>query len=166
MFRFCDFFFHFFRRSPLHRTILGWTPLPLDRQKCCAFFFPLPQQFSLFFSLSLWEFSLNFGGVVEGRNPRTCTFGLSCEIPAALGAKPQRLANALVLISAVTRSTLPPKSCSTRPNPNLRAPPFGRRPEAAPLFLGLGPSFYHIIHLFFFCAFFNCFCFLSFLMFF
>ena len=42
-------------------------------------------------------------------------------------------------------------------------PPFERRPSGPPLFLGLGPNvphFYHVAHLFFFCAFFNCFLFL------
>ena len=56
---------------------LVWTALPGTA---------LPPEIS-FFLLSLGVFSLNFGGVFEGRDPQMCTFGflgLSCETPAAL----------------------------------------------------------------------------------
>ena len=39
------------------------------------FFLPLPHHFCSF-CLSLDVFSLNFGGVFEGRNPKMCTFGV------------------------------------------------------------------------------------------
>ena len=45
--------------------------------KISLFFFRLPPQFSILFSLSCWSFSLNFGGVFEDRDPQMCTFGLS-----------------------------------------------------------------------------------------
>ena len=83
--------------SPLRRNAPSLGPLPpLDRP-------PLdgpsaePPRISLFFSLSrpkfhsffpLWGvFSLNFGGVFEGRGAQMCTFGLwlSCEPLAASG---------------------------------------------------------------------------------
>ena len=48
-----------------------------------ALFFSLPPEIS-FFLLSLGVFSLNFGGVFEGRHPQMCTFGLS-----DCGVKPQ-----------------------------------------------------------------------------
>ena len=45
--------------------------------KMSLFFFPSPAaNFVLFFSLWVF-FSLNFGGVFEGRDPQMCTFGLS-----------------------------------------------------------------------------------------
>ena len=52
--------------------------------KISRFFCPLPHNFNSFFPL-LGVFSLNFGGVFEGRDPQMCTFGLSgllCETPA------------------------------------------------------------------------------------
>ena len=61
-------------------------PDPLRRTaQIFALFFPSPATVYSF-SLSCWSFSLNFGGVFEGRNPKMCTFGvlgLSCETPAA-----------------------------------------------------------------------------------
>ena len=48
-------------------------------------FFPRPPLFSFFLPL-LGVVSWNFGGVIEGRDPQMCTFGvlgLSCEAPAA-----------------------------------------------------------------------------------
>ena len=53
--------------------------------KISLFFFPLPPQFFILFSLSCWSFSLNFGGVFEDQDPQMCTFGLlGCRV------KPQR----------------------------------------------------------------------------
>ena len=49
------------------------------------FFFPRPPLCSFFLPL-LGVVSWNFGGVIEGRDPQMCTFGvlgLSCEAPAA-----------------------------------------------------------------------------------
>ena len=50
------------------------TALPLDRPKFRPFFFPSRRKF-LSLSLSLGVFSLNFGGVFEGRDPHMCTSG-------------------------------------------------------------------------------------------
>ena len=44
--------------------------------KISLFFFPFPPPFRSF-CVSLGVFSLNFGGVFEGQNPKMCTFGLS-----------------------------------------------------------------------------------------
>ena len=54
--------------------------------------FSLSRPFSFFFCLSLGVFSLNFGGVFEGRDPQMCTFGLSgCRVkPRRLRGRPQR----------------------------------------------------------------------------
>ena len=55
----------------------GWGPRNL-----ALFFFPRPPLFSFFLPLlGSW----NFGGVIEGRDPQMCAFGvlgLSCETPA------------------------------------------------------------------------------------
>ena len=60
-------------------------PPPPDRPKFRVFFFPSPAPIFVL-SLSLGVFSLNFGGVFEGRGPQTCTFRLSgCRV------KPRRL---------------------------------------------------------------------------
>ena len=42
--------------------------------KFCAFF-ALSRSIFALFCLSLGVFSLNFGGVLEGRDPQMCTFG-------------------------------------------------------------------------------------------
>ena len=58
-------------------------------------FFSFPPKISLFVH-SLGVFSLNFGGVSEGKGPRKCTFGLSgssCETPAAHQTGPPGLAH-------------------------------------------------------------------------
>ena len=58
---------------------------PPNRPKFRSFFSLSRRKFHSFFSL--WGvFSLNFGGVFEGRDPQMCTFRvlwLSCEAPAA-----------------------------------------------------------------------------------
>ena len=59
--------------------------LPLDRPKCRSFF-SLSRRTIRSFLSSLGVFSLNFGGVFEGRDPQMCTFGLS-----GCCVKPQRL---------------------------------------------------------------------------
>ena len=52
------------------------SPTPFRRTaQNFALFFPLPPQFSLFLPL-LWVVSWNFGGVMEGRDPQMCTFGV------------------------------------------------------------------------------------------
>ena len=57
---------------------------PPDRPKFRSFFSLLPPQFSFFF-LSLGVLSWNFVGVLEGRNPEMCTFGLSgCRVKPRL----------------------------------------------------------------------------------
>ena len=53
-----------------------WTALPLDRPKFRSFF-SLSRRKIRSFLPSLGVFSLNFGGVFEGRDPQMCTFGLS-----------------------------------------------------------------------------------------
>ena len=59
---------------------------PYARPPKISLIFPLPPPFSLFLSLSLGVFSLNFGSVFEGRDNQMCTFGLSdCRV------KPRRL---------------------------------------------------------------------------
>ena len=73
----------------------GWSPEPRKmgprgapqggRPKILLFFLPLPPPFRSF-CVSLGVFSLNFGGVFEGRGPEMFTFGvlgLSCEAPPA-----------------------------------------------------------------------------------
>ena len=52
--------------------------------KISLFFFPFPPPFRSF-CVSLGVFSLNFGGVFEGRHPEMCTFGLS-----GFGVNPRR----------------------------------------------------------------------------
>ena len=62
------------RRTPLRRTAQNFALFSLSRRKIRSF---LP---------SLGVVSLNFGGVIEGRDPQMCTFGLSgCRV------KPRRL---------------------------------------------------------------------------
>ena len=53
------------------------------------FFFPRPPLFSFFLPL-LGVVSWNIGGVIEGRDPQMCTFGvlgLSCERNLAAGSR-------------------------------------------------------------------------------
>ena len=60
-------------------VVVGGMDPPLDHLRPTApctrppkdsfFFSPLPPPFSFFFSLSLWVFSLNFGGVFEAPGP-------------------------------------------------------------------------------------------------
>ena len=64
------------RRTALRRTALRRTALRRTAQNF-ALFFPSPAPVFIFFSLSCWSFSLNFGGVFEDRDPQMCTFGLS-----------------------------------------------------------------------------------------
>ena len=62
----------------------GWGPEGRGAQNF-ALFFTLPPLFSFFLPL-LGVVSWNFGGVIEGWNPQTCTIGvlgLSCAAPAA-----------------------------------------------------------------------------------
>ena len=101
-------------QTPLRRTTLRQT---------AQFFalFSLPPLFSFFYSLSLGVFSLNFGGVFEGREPQMCTFGLSgCRVI------PWRL---------VKWWREREKKREILGTPSFRAPPFGAR-----FFLGLGPT--------------------------
>ena len=77
---------------PLDRPSPGppfpWTALPLDRPKF-SLFFSLSRRKIRSFLPSLGVFSLNFGGVFEGRDPQMCTFGLSgCRVePRRLGGR-------------------------------------------------------------------------------
>ena len=58
--------------SNFHETVLNrWTSPPLDTKFRWN---PLSPQISLFFPL-LGVFSLNFGGVFNGRDSEMCTFG-------------------------------------------------------------------------------------------
>ena len=92
---------------------------------------PGPPKISLFFSLSrrkirsflpsLGVFSLNFGGVSEGRDPQMCTFGLSgCRV------KPRRL-----------HQTGPPENCGGRRKKKKSAKFWAPHPS------GLHPSGLH-----------------------
>ena len=77
--------------------LLVWTAPdhpPQDRPSAeppkISLFFPLSRPPFCSFSVSLGVFSLNFGGVFEGRDPEMCTFGvlgLSCKIVAGEGKK-------------------------------------------------------------------------------
>ena len=58
------------RRGVPRRGPEGWGP------KISRFFLPLPPLFSFFLPF-LGVVSWNFGGVIEGRDPQMCTFGLS-----------------------------------------------------------------------------------------
>ena len=124
-----------------HRTALRRTA-----QNFALFFTLLPPQFSFFFLLSL-----NFGGVLEGRNP--WALGLSCETPAA---PPDRAARARTRqLENSKRAHLSAPAFQTLQNSTKKTPqrgkermkncgrrgstPFGHPPFGAPLFLGLAP---------------------------
>ena len=160
--------------APPPDPCLGSLPRTSLRRTAQNFvFFPSPDpMFSL--SLSLGVFSFNLGCVFEGHNPQTCTFGLlGCRV------KPRRPLLRLSKGGVALRSPHPWKLPLPSGNPTLRpplwAPPFGlptfgRRRSGPPLFLGLGPlrsSFLSCCSfVLFFCAFFNCFYFLTFFVFF
>ena len=77
------FVFRLYRVAAVSARLLQSTTV--SRGVCGLFFFLSRRKFLSFFSL--WEvFSLNFGGVFEGRGAQMFTFGLS-----GCGVKPQRL---------------------------------------------------------------------------
>ena len=107
------------RLHPRRRTPLRGPP-SAGPPKISLFFFPRPPLFSFFLPL-LGVVSWNFGGVIEGRDPQMCTFGLSgCRV------KPRRLWG-----GKKKSEILAPHPSGPHPS---GPPPFG-----APLFLGLGP---------------------------
>ena len=125
---------------------LVWTAFPLDRPspdrpspgppKVSLFFFPFPPPFRSF-CVSLGVFSWNFGGILEGRNPKVCTFGLpGCRV------KPRRPLGPPPSGPTLRAPTL---RCPTlRPPPTLRAPTFfwvwaPTLRALHPVFSGFGP---------------------------
>ena len=123
-------------------------PPSLDRPS------PGPPKISLFFSLSrhkirsflpsLGVFSLNFGGVFEGRDPQMCTFGLSgCRV------EPRRPHQTGPPVPALQTGRREKKARNFGP-PTLRAPTFsgfgpppfgpsGPPPFGPPTYSGFGP---------------------------
>ena len=123
---------------PLVRPSPG-PALPLDRPKFRSFF-TLSRRTIRSFLPSLGVFSLNFGGVFEGRDPQMCTFGLSgCRVkprrphqtgPPGLAHDSPRTPN--VHISGHLRFKTPPKFHT------LRAPTLRASTLRAPTFSGFG----------------------------
>ena len=146
--------------------LLRRTPPPSDRPKFCSFF--PPSSIFVFFSLSggregllvsfflssLGVFSLDFGGVFEGRDPQMCTFGLSkrahLRVPALQKPPnfhektPRERKNAKKKRKWGGRGKNSAKFCApTLRAPHLAGPNFsGSSPHllGRPLFLGLGPN--------------------------
>ena len=201
MLKFFEFFFHFLRGPPtagppsqtpcLGPPSAGHTtagplappgtppaggppsaagPPPPDPPKCRSLF-PSPAPIFALFSLSLGLFSLNFGGVFEGRDPQMCTFALSgCRV------KPRRPLAKMGAGEGKKRENLlppafgpPPYRAPTLRGPTILAPTLQAPTLGASIFSFFGPlrsSFLSCCSfVLFFGAFFNCFYFLSFFFF-
>ena len=142
--------------GPLPQTPLRWTALPLDRPKFRSLFSLSRRKFLSFFSR--WVvFSLNSGGVFEGRNPKMCTFGLSgCRVkprrphqtgPPGLHTTTRELQTCTFERTGASNTTKIPrkrpkerekriKNCGGREKKReiLGPPPFGASPFGPPPF--------------------------------
>ena len=129
------------RRNPLPRLPLRRTPLLRTAQNFAFFSLSRPHFRSL--SLSLGVFSWNSGGVIEGRDPQMCTFGvlgLSCETPAAFAKCQEQFYNWFAPWESMTNyckfCLYPEKKLRTQPKFHGTPPPPSRPTPLGPIFLG------------------------------
>ena len=109
-----------------------WTALPGPSK--ISLFFPLSRRKIRSFLPSLGVFSLNFGGVFEGRDPQMCTFGLSgCRVEPR---RPHQTGPPGLAHDSENSKTHPPHTQTTTTNKHhQQAPPTGtnnRHQQQAP----------------------------------